>query len=109
MGAGLFKDPTLMGIFPLPPPHVASVNMISVKSNPWVIPPVNQVDSWGYVMPLSPSEINYVEIVSSSASVSTDHTALGMSLDAHSQSPWLGSLDSFDPLVETLPTNKGII
>ena len=31
VGIGIFKDSTLMGIFPLPPPHVASVNMISVK------------------------------------------------------------------------------
>lgn len=38
VGVGLFKDSTLMEIFPLPPPHVASVNMISVKSDPWVIP-----------------------------------------------------------------------
>lgn len=36
VGVGLFKDYSLMGIFPLPPPHVASVNMASVKSNPLV-------------------------------------------------------------------------
>jgi hypothetical protein len=66
VGAGLFKDSALMGIFPLPPPHVASVNMISVKSDPWVIPSPDLVDTWGEVMPLSPAEINYVEIVSAS-------------------------------------------
>jgi len=38
VGAGLFKDSTLMGILPLPPPHVTFVNMVSVKSYPWVIP-----------------------------------------------------------------------
>jgi len=58
--------------------------MISVKSDPWVIPPPDQVDSWGNVMLLSSVEINYGEIVSASASVSNDHTALGMSLDAYS-------------------------
>jgi len=40
VGAGLFRAPALMGIFPLPPPHVASVNIISVKYDPWVIPPL---------------------------------------------------------------------
>ena len=39
-----------MGIFPLPPPHVASVYMISVKSDPWVIPTPDIVDTWGKVM-----------------------------------------------------------
>lgn len=34
VGAGRFKDSASMGIFPLPPLHVASVNMILVKSNP---------------------------------------------------------------------------
>lgn len=34
VGASLFKDYALMGIFPLPPPHVASVNMVSAKSDP---------------------------------------------------------------------------
>ena len=86
VGAGLFKDPALMCIFPLPPPHLASVNMISVKSYPWVIPP-HQVDAWGDVIPLSPAKINYVEIVSASASIYIDHTALGTSLDTYYQSP----------------------
>jgi len=34
VGEGIFKDPTLMGIFTLPHPHVSSANMISVKSDP---------------------------------------------------------------------------
>ena len=29
IGPCLFKDPTLMGIFPLPPPNTVQVNMIS--------------------------------------------------------------------------------
>lgn len=57
---GLFKDPTLMGVFSLPPPNVTSINMISTHFDPWVIPPVDQVDSWGEVMSLSPFELNYV-------------------------------------------------
>lgn len=53
VGASLFKGSALMGIFPLPPPHVASVNMISVKSDPWVILVPDLVDTWGEVMPPS--------------------------------------------------------
>jgi len=98
-----------MGIFPLPPLDVALVNTISVKSNPWVIPPPDQVDSWGDVMPLRPTKINYVDIVSASASVSTDHTNLSTSLDAYSQSPCLSSSYSSDPLIDTFPTNESIM
>ena len=34
VGEGILKYFELMGIFPLPPPHFASVNMILVRSNP---------------------------------------------------------------------------
>ena len=53
----------MMGIFSLPSPHVTSVNMILVNSDPWVIPSPDLIDTWGGVMPLSPAEINYVEII----------------------------------------------
>ena len=45
VGAGLFKDPALMGVFPLPPPNLAPINMIFVRSDPWVLPPANQIES----------------------------------------------------------------
>ena len=109
VGVGLSKYPTLMGTFPLPPPHVASVNMMLVKSDPWVIPPRDQVDAFDDGMPLSPTEINYVEIVSASTSISTNHTTLGTYLDTYYQSPWLGSSDSSNPLIENFPTNKSIM
>jgi len=109
VGAGLFKDTTLMGIFSLPPLHVASVNMISIKSNLWVIPSPDLVDTWGDVMSLSLAEINYVEIVSASASVPIDHTTSSMSLNMYSQSPWLGSSDSTDPLTKTFPSDESIM
>ena len=64
VGAGLFKGSTLMCIFNLPPPNVTYVNMISVKSNLWLFPSSDQIDSFGDVMPLSPTEINYAEIIS---------------------------------------------
>jgi len=41
VGSGLFKDPALMGVFSLPPPNIAPINMISIRSDPWVIPPVD--------------------------------------------------------------------
>lgn len=55
VGTRPFKDPTLMAIFPLSPLHVASINMLSVKFDPWVIPSPNLVDIWGDVILLSPT------------------------------------------------------
>jgi len=65
MGPRLFKDPTLMGIFPLPPPNTIQVNMISRSNDPWIIPSPKQFDSFGDSMPLSPvvsspPQVNYV-------------------------------------------------
>lgn len=36
--SGLFKDSSLMGIFPLPPLNFATVNMISSRHDPWIVP-----------------------------------------------------------------------
>lgn len=41
VGARLFRDPALMGVFSLPPPNVTSVKMIYVNPYPWVIPIVD--------------------------------------------------------------------
>ena len=59
VGAGLFKDSTLMGTFTLPPLNVHSVNMIMDSMDHWIFPTINQIDSFGDAMPLSPLEINY--------------------------------------------------
>jgi hypothetical protein len=56
VGAGLFKDSALMGTFSLPPPNVHFINMISVSTDPWIIPTLDQIDSFGDAMPLSPLE-----------------------------------------------------
>jgi len=109
LGVGLFKDFSLMENFPLPPPHVASVNMISVKSDPWVIPSLDLVDTWGEVMPLSLAEVNYMEIVSALGSASSDSLMSKTSLDTYSQSLWLGTLESPDPLAETFLADEGIM
>jgi len=87
VGAGLFKDSTSMGTFPLPPHHVAYVYMILVKSDPWVILAPDLVDAWGKVMPPSPADVNYMEIVSASNSASFDSHISKTSLDMYSQSP----------------------
>lgn len=108
VGAGLFKDPALMGVFPLPPTNLASVNMISVRSDPWVLPPPNQEDSWGEMMPLSPAELNYIEIVAASAPPL--EPALPSSiLDSYDHSPWLGDEPTSDPLKEIFPSDEAII
>ncbi len=51
VGAGLFKEPALMGVFSLPPPNLASISMISVRSDPWTLPCIDQIESWGEEMP----------------------------------------------------------
>ena len=82
VGARLFKDPALMGVFSLPPPNISPIRMISVRSDPWILPPTNQIESWGDVMPLSPTELNYVEIIYASASFS-EPTTSGRALDSY--------------------------
>ena len=65
VGAGLFKDPCLMGVFPLPLPDtiVSPINMISSVDthlgDPWVILNPSEVESYGDTMPLSPTELSY--------------------------------------------------
>ena len=106
--AGLFKDPSLMVVFPLPPPNLASVNMITTHSDPWVLPPVNQEDSWGEMMPLSPAELNYIEIVAASASTS-EPAIPGSVPDSPETFPWLGEKATSDPLKESFPSDEAII
>lgn len=107
-GAGIFKESALMGLFSLPPRNTAQVNMISTSSDPWIIPSPDQVDSFGDVMPLSPVEVNYSEIVSYLAN-HTEHATSSMYFDAYFQSPLLCSLNSSNPLNETFPSNESIM
>jgi hypothetical protein len=68
VGEGMFKYPSLMGIFPLPPPppivNIAHINMILLFDsgsigfvNPWVVPCPKDVESYGSSMPLTTVEI----------------------------------------------------
>jgi hypothetical protein len=68
---GLFKDSSLMGTFPIPPPDVphpvvASINMISTSVHgtpasydPWMVPNPDDHLHYGDEMPLSLVESAY--------------------------------------------------
>lgn len=60
-------------------------------------------------MPLSLAEVNYVGIVSALNSPSFESHMTKTSLDMYSQSSWLGTLESFNPLEETFPADEGIM
>ena len=49
-------------------------------------------------MLLSPIEINYCELTTASDSPPPEGAPLSMALDVYSQSPWLGNMDSPNPL-----------
>ena len=109
VGPGLFKNPVLMGIFPVPPPHTVQVNMISRSDDPWIIPSPEQVTDFGESVPLTLVEINYCEIVAASDPPLSQHAPLIMALDIYFQSPWLDEADSPNPLKETFPSDEAII
>jgi hypothetical protein len=80
VGVGLLKDSTLMGTFLIPPPDVppplvASINMISTSirethssSDPWIIPEPGDDSRYGDQIPLSLIESTYQAIQSASHS-----------------------------------------
>jgi hypothetical protein len=74
IGAGLFKDPYLMGVFPPPVPDafVTPINMISsvgtFVSDPWILPSPAEAEQYGDTMLLSPAEKTYSAIQSESVS-----------------------------------------
>lgn len=108
VGARLFKDPTLTGVFPLPPPNITPINMISVRSDPWVLPPTNHIESWDDMMLLSPAELNYIKIVAASTPP-PKHALSSRALDSYVHSPWLGDEATSDPLKEIFPSDEAII
>ena len=68
IGAGIFKDPYLMGVFPPPVPDafVVPINMISsvdtLMGDPWVLPNPVEVETFGDTMPLSLAKKSYYAI-----------------------------------------------
>ena len=75
IGAVLFKDPCLMGVFPPPVPDafVAPINMISsvgtFMGDPWILPNPTKVETYGDTMSLSPAEKIYFAIQSMTLSL----------------------------------------
>jgi hypothetical protein len=74
IGAYLFKDPYLMGVFPPPvrDAFVTPINMISsvgtFMGDPWILPSPTEVEQYGDTMPLSQAEKTYSAIQSESVS-----------------------------------------
>ena len=74
IGAGLFKDPSLMGVFPLPivDAFVTPINMISsigtFVGDPWILADLTEVETYGDTMSLSLAEKMYSMIQSESVS-----------------------------------------
>ena len=74
VGARLFKEPCLMGVFSPPVPNtiVTPINMISSISthmgDPWVFPNLSEVESYGDTMLLSLAKSSYSVIQSESES-----------------------------------------
>ena len=67
VGAGLFKDSSLMGTFPLPPPNATStpINMMcSVTNgslgsyNPWAVPRPLEIKFYATRIPLSSIQLD---------------------------------------------------
>ena len=75
IGAGLFKDPCLMGVFPPPvlDAFVAPINMISsidtFMGDPWILPNLTEVETYGDTMSLSSAELSYSAIPSTTLSL----------------------------------------
>jgi hypothetical protein len=77
---GLLKDSLLMGTFPIPPPDITtpfvySINMISTtvgeileSYDPWIVPSSDDYLHYNDIMPLSPVELAYQAIQSTTPS-----------------------------------------
>ena len=67
--------------------NVASFNMISSSHDPWIVPNLDQLKSFGDVMPLSPTEKMYQSILMASKAPSETNDQLVPSMDTYAQSP----------------------
>ena len=70
MTVGVLKDSSLMGTFPITPPHppqqATTIHMISrlekqsyESHDTWVVPNPSKIGSLGDTMPLSPTKVSY--------------------------------------------------
>lgn len=109
VGAGIFKYYALMGNF-FSPTSVCRLDQHDLCFyKPMIIPSLDHVDSFGDAMSLSPLEEAYHEIVLASTTTSESHHVLNMYMDTYSQSHWICSWDSLDPLNEIFPTDESIV
>jgi hypothetical protein len=115
IGAGLFKDPCLMGVFPPPvsDAFISPINMISsvgtFVGDPWLLPSPAEAEKYGDTMPLSPAEKTYSAI--QSESVSPSYPPPEDVLDIYSLPEWasLPSSSSHDFLNDVLLSDEAII
>ena len=115
VGAGLFKDPCLMGVFPPPVPDtiVTPINMISSigihMGDPWVLPNMSEVESYGNTMSLSSAELSYSMIQSESES--TVYFSQENELNQYSLSKWedIPFSSSHEFLSDTLLSDEAIL
>ena len=115
IGARLFKDPCLMGVFPPPVPDafVTPINMISsvgiFMGDPWILSNPTEVETYGDTMSLSPTErtcsmiqSKYVSAICSPKEDELDQSSLPEWADIPSSS-------SHDFLSDTLLSNESIL
>ena len=85
ISTGLLKAYSLLGCFPLPPPQIPNMvamisTMLGGSIDPWIILAPSDIDSYGDQMTLSPAELAYQAIQTTSepstAMVSTEGTNL---------------------------------
>ena len=115
IGARLFKDPYLMGVFPPPVPDafVAPINMMSsvgtFVGDPWILPNPTEVEQYGDTMPLSLAEKTYLAIQSEFVSNICPPTE--GDLDPYSLPEWanIPSSLSHDFLNDVLLSDEAII
>jgi len=81
---GILKDSSLMGTFPTPLPpttqHISTINRISTMAHqsyesydPWIVHSPLELDALGDTIPLSPLEVEYYAIQSSSPQLEDQH------------------------------------
>jgi len=106
IGTSLLKASSLTGCFPLLPPAVPQmVNMVSSiphdLTDPWILLAPSDINTYREQMPLSPTDLAYQAIQSSSESLATLVTTNGTVVP-----PIIVS--SFDPLNQVLPIDEAI-
>ena len=115
IGVGLFKDPCLMGVFspPVLDAFVTPINLISsigtFVGDPWILPDLTEVETYGDTMPLSSAKKTYSTIQSESVSVICPPSE--GELDQYSLHKWenISASSSHDFLSDALLSDEAIL